>query len=85
MGWGEGSGQTVGIERTFLLVSAATRRSEASHTLRPPPRGGSDVGERRVGGTEGWGRGTWERRYLTPHARKSLTLLSTSSHHLAFL
>ena len=59
MGWGEGSGQTVGIERTFLLVSAATRRSEASHTLRPPPRGGSDVGERRVGGTEGWGRGTW--------------------------
>ena len=36
MGWGEGSGQTVGIERTFLLVSAATRRSEASHTLRPP-------------------------------------------------
>lgn len=85
MGWGEGSGQTVGIERTFLLVSAATRRSEASHTETPPPRGGSDVGEWRVGGTEGRGRGTWEWRYLTPHARKSLTLLSASSHHLAFL
>ena len=50
MGWGEGSGQTVGIERTFLLVSAATRRSEASHTLSPPTK-------RRLGcgGAAGWG------------------------------